>query len=134
MQLDAGVQIFCCRVAAAAVVLFGLHRDVITDENTGLLAGDGDDARRCQNTRFAAIDEGIERSVEAEGKATPKFEAAVIIAAVAVTIVRFLRALGNSIPVPAHAHVFTVLAADGNDFGFQRYLSCCYIQLGQQLP
>ena len=107
---------------------------MVTDKNTGLLAGDSDDARRCQNARLTAIDEGIERSVEAEGKATPKFEAAVIIAAVAVTIVRFLLSLGNSIPVPAHAHVFTVLTADGDDFGFQCYLSCCYIQLGQQLP
>ena len=134
LQLDAGIQIFRCRIAAAAVMLFCLHRDVVTDENAGLLAGDGDDARRCQNARLTVADEGIECSVETEGEATPKFEAAVIIAAVAVTIVRFLRALGNSIPVPAHAQVFTVLTADGNDFGFQCYLSCCYIQLGQQLP
>ena len=114
-------------------MLFCLHGNVVTDENAGFLAGDGDDARRCQNARLTVADEGIERSVEAEGKATPKFEAAVIIVVVTVTIVRFLRALGNSIPVPAHTQVFTVLAADGNDFGFQCYLPCCYVQLGQQL-
>ena len=134
MQLDAGVQIFRCRVAAAAVVLFGLHRDVVTDKNAGLLAGDGDDARCCQNARLAAIDEGIKRSVEAEGKPTPEFKAAVIIAAVTVTVVRFLLALGNSVPIPAYAQVFAVLAADGDDFCFQSYLPCCYVQLGQQLP
>ena len=82
----------------------------------------------------SAIDEGIKRSVETEGKPTPEFKDAVIIAAVTVTVVRFLLAFRNCIPVPAHTQVFTVLAADGDDFGFQRYLSCCYIQLGQQLP
>ena len=99
-------------------MLFCLHGNVVTDENAGLLAGYGDDARRCQNARFAAIDEGIKRSVEAEGKPTPEFKAAVIIAAVTVTVVCFLLALGNCIPVPAHTQVFTVLAADGEDFGF----------------
>lgn len=91
MQLDAGVQIFRCRIAAAAVMLFCLHRDVVTDENAGLLAGDSDDARRCQNARLTAIDEGIERSVETEGEATPKFEAAVIIVAVTVVLSIVLR-------------------------------------------
>ena len=118
MQLDAGVKIFRCRIAAAAVMLFCLHGDVVTDENAGLLAGDGDDARCCQNARFTAIDESIKRSVEAKGKPTPEFKVAVIIAAVTVTVVCFLLALGNSVPIPAYAQVFTVLAADGDDFGF----------------
>ena len=99
-------------------MLFCLHGNVVTDENTGLLAGDSDDARRCQNARLTAIDEGIKRSVETEGKPTPEFKAAVIIAAVTVTVIRFLLALGNSVPIPAHTQVFTVLAADGEDFGF----------------
>lgn len=118
LQLDAGVKIFRCRVAAATVMLFCLHGDVVTDENAGLLAGYGDDARCCQNARFTVAYESIKRSVETEGKPAPKFKAAVIIAAVTVTVVRFLLALGNSVLVPAYAQVFTVLAADGDDFCF----------------
>lgn len=70
LQLDAGVKIFRCRVAAATVMLFCLHGDVVTDENAGLLAGYGDDARCCQNARLPLLMRAL--SVALKRKANPR--------------------------------------------------------------
>ena len=55
-KLDAGVEVFRRRIGAAAVMLFGLHRDMVTDEDARLASGNGDNARSGENFGFAAGD------------------------------------------------------------------------------
>ncbi len=100
-------------------MLFGLYGNMVADEDAGLLAGDGNDARCCQNARLTVSNEGAERGVKAKGITTPKFEIAVVIAvAIAVTVAcSILVPLGDGVPGPFNANILAAFAADGDDFG-----------------
>ena len=135
-ELDAGVKVFSGRVGAAAVMLFRLHGNVVANKDAGFTPGNGDNAGRGENFGFTVRNEGVERSVEAEGVAMPEFEVTTVAVAViivtAAVVIRAVAALRNCIPLPIYAEVLAVFAADGDDFGFKRDLLRGNVQLFQQ--
>ena len=88
-------------------MFFGLHGDVVTDEDAGLFTGNGNDAWCSKNFCFTISYQGIEFGVEAEGITMPEFKVTSELLFVVITVTIAVRSLsftlGNVIPAPVYA-------------------------------